>query len=153
MLVFAPLSPADLADWATTGRRDVWGFAATGSFLDAFGLPAHDSEDADLTLLELAGIAGLLAHGVRLVAVCDAPDAVGVEPAEFGCVTAASVAWARVESLFADDDEGAARAASVRTALGAVTIDEAWDADATSDLLRSTELLWHGSTEWEGLSH
>lgn len=152
MLVFAPLAPADLAAWASAGARDISGFAATRSFLDAFDLPAHDSEDADLTLLELAGIAGLLAHGVRLVAVCDT-DAIGVEPAEFGSVAAASVPWSRVESLFADDPAGAERAAAAREALGAVSLDEAWDADATNDLLRSTELLWHGSTEWKRLSH
>ena len=152
MLVFAPLAPADLADWATTGARDLSGFAATRSFLDAFGLPSHDSEDADLTLLELAGIAGLLAHGVRLVAVCDT-EATGVEPADFGAVTAASVPFAHVESLFVDDEAGARKAASARAALGAVSLDRAWDADATNDLLRSTELLWHSSTEWERLSH
>lgn len=152
MLVFVPVSPADLAAWATTGVRDVTGFAATPSFLEAFELPVSDIEDADLTLLEVAAIAGLLEHGVRLVAVCSA-EAIGTEPAEFGAVTASRVRWGSVESLFADDAAGAAAAAEARQALGDTDLDAAWDADATNDLLRSTELLWHGSAEWERLTH
>ncbi len=152
MLVFVPLAPADLADWATSGKRDVTGFAATPVFLETFDLSAHDIEDADLTLLEVAGIAGLLTHGVRLVAVCEA-TAAGAEPAEFGAVVAERVRWSAVESLFTDDEAGAARAASVAEALAGVELDEAWDDDAVTDLLRGTELLWHGSSEWARLSH
>lgn len=151
MLVFVPLAPAELATWATSGTRDVTGFAATPGFLHAFGLGSPTSEDADLTLLEVAGIEGLLAHRVRLVAVCDA-EVDGVEPAEFGAVEASGVAWTAVQSLFGDDEPGAARAAQTREALGAVTLDEAWDAPAVAELLRATELLWHGAGEWERLS-
>lgn len=152
MLVFVPLSPSELSHWATEGVRPVVGFTATAAFLSAFGLSSSDSEDADLTLLEVAGIAALLEHGQRLVAVCDA-DGHGVEPAEFGAVDAGEVAWAAVESLFCDDEAGADRAGAARAALGAVDLEEAWDAEATSELLRSTELLWHGSTEWARLTH
>lgn len=152
MLVFVPLAQTDLADWATTGKRDVSGFAATPVFLESFGLTAPDTEDADLTLLEVAGIAGLLAHGVRLVAVCET-DAAGAEPAEFGAVVAEGVRWSTVESLFADDEDGARRASAARDEIGACTLDEAWESDAVSDLLRGTELLWHGSSEWARLSH
>ena len=151
MLVFVPLSAAELAEWATKGVRDVAGYAATPSFLEAFELPASEIEDADLTLLEVAGVAGLLAHGVRIVAVC-ATDAVGTEPAEFGAVAAAGVRWRRVESLFADDPQGAALAASAREDLGAADLDAAWDADVISEMLRNTELLWHGPTEWQTLA-
>ncbi len=151
MLVFVPLSAAELSEWATTGVRDLAGFAATSSFLEAFDLPASDIEDADLTLLEVAGVAGVMQHGVRIVAVC-ATDAVGAEPAEFGAVTAVGVRWRHVESLFADDSRGAALAASARDALGATTLDTAWEADVISAMLRNTELLWHGATEWEALA-
>ena len=37
--------------------------------------------------------------------------------------------------------------------LAGAGLEEAWEADAVSDLLRGTELLWHSSTEWEPLSH
>ena len=152
MLVFVPLAPAALAEWAGSGSRDVSGFAATPAFLDSFGLSAPDTEDTDLTLLEVAGIAGLLAHGVRLVAVCET-DAAGAQPAEFGAVVAEGVRWKLVDSLFTDDEEGARRAAAARDEIGVCTLDEAWESDAVSDLLRGTELLWHHSSEWAGLSH
>lgn len=152
MLVFVPLAPTELGRWATSGTRDVAGFTATPGFLGAFGLASAASEDADLTLLEVAGVAGLLAHGVRLVAVCDVGGR-PVEPADFGAVEATTVGWGAVQSIFADDEPGAARAAAVREALGAVTLDEAWDAPEVAELLRATELLWHGAGEWERLSH
>lgn len=97
-------------------------------------------------------MAGMLAHGVRLVAVCGT-DAAGAEPAEFGAVVAERVAWSAVESLFADDEAGAAKATAARAAVGDTDLDAAWEADEVSDLLRTTELLWHGSSEWERLSH
>ena len=150
MLVFVPLSASELAEWAGGAPRDVSGFAATPAFLDSFEVSGPDSEDADLTLLEIAGVSGLLAHGQRLVAVCEA-DAEGVEPAEFGSVTAPRVPWASVESLFCDDAAGRERASEARAALSGLLLDEAWDADAAHDLLRGTELLWHGSSEWERL--
>ncbi len=152
MLVFVPLAPTDLADWASTGVRDVTGFAATPAFLESFGLSAPDSEDTDRTLLEVAGVAGLLEHGVRLVAVSEA-DAVGAEPAEFGAVVAGPVRWAAVESLFADDEAGGATATAAAAAVGEADLDQAWESDEVTDLLRTTELLWHGSSEWERLSH
>ncbi len=152
MLVFVPLAPADLADWASTGVRDVTGFAATPLFLEAFGLGGPEGEDTDLTLLEVAGVAGMLAHGVRLVAVCGT-DAAGAEPAEFGAVVAGRVAWSAVESLFAGGEAGAPKGTAARAAVGDTDLDAAWEADEVSDLLRTTELLWHGSSEWERLSH
>ena len=126
MLVFVPLAPADLADWAATGKRTVSGFAATPAFLESCGLSHPDRADADQTLRE---------------------------GAEFGAVVADCVRWKAVESLFVDDEAGAARAASVKDAIGPATLDEAWDCDEVSDLLRGTELLWHGSSEWARLSH
>lgn len=152
MLVFTPLAPADLTLWATAGKADITGFAATPAFLDAFGLGSPDSEDADLTLLELAGVAGLLAHGVRLVAVAEA-NAEPADPAEFGAVTAGRVRWNAVQSLFADDETGTELAGRARAAVEGSTLEQAWDSDEISDLLRGTELLWHGSSEWERLSH
>lgn len=151
MLVFVPLHPTVLEQWASTGVHDVLGFAATPSFLDAFDLVNGESEDADLTLLEIAGVEGLLTQGVRLIAVGDI-DVEGVEPAEFGAVAAQGVPWSRVESLFADDEDGAAAARGVRAALDGSLLPEAWDAEETMDMLRTTELLWHGPTEWQALA-
>ena len=150
MLVFVPLDPRGLAEWARSGRRDVTGFAATAAFLDTFDLTEATSEDADLTLLELAGLEGLLTYGTRLIAVGQF-EAVGIEPAEFGAVAADGVAWTRIESLFADDARGADGAALLLKRVEGRSLEDAWDDDATTELLRTTELLWHGPTEWEGL--
>ena len=152
MLVFVPLAPAELASWALGEPRSGVAYAATPAFLAGFGIASTDDEDADLTLLEIAALAGLLPHGVRLVAVADA-DAHPAEPAELGAVTLDGVGWGRVTSLFSDDADGAALAASVKRDLGEVGLVDAWDADVTGPLLTDAELLWHGSTEWERLSH
>ena len=148
MIVFVPLTPADLRDWATSGRRaGVGGFAATRSFLTAFGLSTADDEDADLTLAEIAGVAALLAHGVRLVAVCEA-DAVAGEPADLGAVSAGEVPWSRVTSLFSEAPEDAARAARVRAGLTSTDLGAVWDDPEIGSLVSETSLLWHGSDEW-----
>lgn len=152
MLVFVPLAPGDLAAWASGTPYSGDAFAATPAFLSAFGLTSPDDEDADLTLLEIAALAGLLRHGVRLVAVADAAGPPAT-PADLGAITIADTRWSQVQSLFADDADGAAQAASVRAELGEVGLTQAWDAEPTASLLADGELLWHGSTEWERLSH
>lgn len=153
MLVFVPLTPADLGAWARSGVRDVAGFTATPAFLEAFGLSTPDDEDAALTLLEVAALAGLSAHGVRLVAVCETDAAAPAEPADFGAVHAASVSWSRVTSIFADDADGAARASAAAAHLRGLDLAAAWETDEAGALLAATDLLWHSSTEWDGLSH
>lgn len=150
MLVFTPLTPDDLAGWASGTARDLTGYAATPGFLEAFELTSPDSEDADLTLLEVAGLAGLLQYGVRIVAVCEA-DADAIEPPEFGAVAASKVAWRQVESLFTDDEPGRDRAEAVASQLGETALEDAWESEAVQDLMRTTELLWHDVTEWDSL--
>ena len=64
-LLFIPLSPAELADWAGGGRLD-WprpGFSATPGLRSAF--ETDDEEDAEHIALLVASVAGKLA-GVRL---------------------------------------------------------------------------------------
>lgn len=153
MLVFVPLIPAALAEWATRGVRDVAGFAATPAFLAAFGLARADDEDADLTLLSIASVDGLLRHGVRLVAVAGVATPTPAEPADFGAVRAAGVPWSAVTSLFADDAPGAATASAVATGLGGADLATAWEHDVVEALVSGTDLLWHGSTEWQRLTH
>lgn len=152
MFVFVPLDRSGLDAWASEGVRAVDGFAATPGFLAAFDVSSADSEDADRTLLEVAGLAGLLRHGERLVAVCEC-RAHAVDPPEFGAVHAGAVPFEQVEALFVDDEHGREAAASLRGQIGAAGLDEAWDAEATHQLLRTTELLWHDVTEWRRLTH
>lgn len=157
MLVFVPLAPADLAAWASGDDRAGRGFAATPGFLRTFGIARGDDEDADLTLLEIAALDGLLHHGVRIVAVCDTTDLTVDDSADaeadFGAVTLPPTGYGRVTSLFTDDADGAALAASVRDQVAGLNLPDAWDAEATRPLLADVDLLWHSSTEWERLSH
>lgn len=92
MLVFVPLAPAELAAWAQGEPRSGVAYAATPAFLAGFGIASADDEDADLTLLEIAALDGLLRHGVRLVAVAHAA-ARGAEPADLGAVALDEVGW------------------------------------------------------------
>lgn len=155
MLMFVPLSPSELVDWARGGSRDVEGFAATPGFRAAFQITDPVAEETELTLLEIGGIDGLIRHGVRLVAVCDvAPTtlaAQGTSGADFGAVTASAVAWTQVRSLFTDDDYGAVRASTMRANLTAVPLADAWDTESVQTLIAETDLLWHGSGEWDRL--
>ncbi len=154
--MFVPLDAGGLAEWVHRGALTAGpGYAATPAFLAAFGLGAPDEEETDLTLLSIASLDGLLRHGVRLVAVAEtsAKAAESAEPAEFGAVRASSLPWRAVTALFADDAEGRSRAATVRSALGGVGLSEAWEMPAVEALLAATDLLWHGSTEWERLTH
>lgn len=148
MLVFVPLSVEELSAWAGGAGGPGSGFAATGAFLEAFGLADPDDPHADLTLLEIAGLAALLRVGARRVAVAQARATRPGEPAEFGAVACGEVPWRAVTSLFADDASGALAADATRAALGEVSLAEAWDDPRVADLLARTELLWHDATEW-----
>lgn len=156
MLMFVPLSRAELAEWATAGPRDVSGYAATQEFLNAFGISDPLAEETELTLLEISALEGLIRHGVRLVAVCDgAPVPSAAEEraaAEFGAVTASSVPWSQVSSIFTDDTESARRASLTGAELGTTTVADVWDLEPVQTLIEETDLLWHGASEWERLS-
>ena len=152
MLVFVPLDRAGLAAWATGRPPQTTGVAATASFLDAFGLPSPDDEDAERTLLAIASLAGLLSHGVRLVAVAEAGRPERDEPADFGAVQVSALPWRAVSALFADEPASADAVAAAASELAGAALPEAWDHPAAEQLLTSCDLLWHGSAEFETLS-
>lgn len=147
MLVFVPLSAADLA--ACAGGSPLAGvraFAATPAFLGAFGLGAPDDEDAERTLLHVAALDALLRCGGRLVAVAEAP-ARDLDN-EFGRVEVGSVAFSAISALFADHADAAGALAHVSRVLGEASLDAAWDNPAHRELMETTDLLWYGPEEW-----
>lgn len=149
MLVFVPLSAAELADWADSGARAAGiGHAVTPALRDAFGFAATDDEDAEHTALHVAGLAGLLAHGVRLVAVAEASGR-PVPDSDFGEVLLGELPWAAVTALFSDD--APEQAAGLAGAVGAADLTGAWDDTRVADFLAEHELLWHGPGEWAAL--
>lgn len=144
--VLVPLADADLAALASGRRLDaVAAYAATRGFLDTFGLDSADDEDAERTLLYLAGLHALQEHGRRLVAVASVPVAGGDE---LGRVTLTSLSFAQVSALFADEPEAAPQVAAVRDAVAGLELGDAWDAAAHQRLLEETDLLWYGPEEW-----
>ncbi|MDQ7993834.1 MAG: hypothetical protein AAGC63_12000 [Propionicimonas sp.] len=144
-LVFLPLSGAELRDWATGGslagqRR---GYAVTPAMAEAFGV--DDPEDAEYAALCIASIAGLLAHGERIVAVAEA--AFTATPDDFGEVSVSTPAWAAVDSLFGEDTD-AAPARATGAAMAGLPLARAWDEPQVQALLADTDLLWYGPAEW-----
>lgn len=150
MLVFIPLTPAQLTWWAEGGSLvPKVAFAVTNSLRKAFGFAAADDEDAEHTVLHIARLAGLLYGGTRLVAVAEA--SARPEPAsEFGEVTVGALPWSVVTALFSDDATDAA--AAMRERLAGRSLATAWDEEEVADFLAGHGLLWHGPGEWRTLS-
>ncbi len=149
MLVFVPLTAAELTAWAESGRhRPPSGYAVTPSLRSSFGFDPADDEDAEHTVLHIAGLASLLRGGRRLVAVVETSGR-PVAGAEFGEVSVGVLGFDAMTALFAD--ESPASAAALAALVGGRTLDVAWDDPAVAEFLADNELLWHGPTEWKSL--
>ncbi|MCE1175407.1 MAG: hypothetical protein LWW77_12505 [Propionibacteriales bacterium] len=149
-LVFVPVTPQLLADWAggAAMRPGLPGIAATDELCEAFGVT--DAEEAERVALLVASVAGLTAHGVRLVAVVSAtaePRA-GGDP-DFGEVSLPATSYHSVSAIFADEPRAAVAAAA---AVAGLPLAEAWEHPAVTALLSDVDLLWHGAGEWEALT-
>lgn len=144
-LVFVPVAAAELAAWAESGTLPGAraGYAVTPALTEAFGV--SDPEDAEYTALSVAGIAALLAHGRRIVAVAEAATTPTGD--DFGEVAISDLPWAAVTSLFGEDVDPAPAVAVARAVEG-MTLAEAWDLPAVGSLLADTDLLWYGPAEW-----
>jgi len=150
MLLFIPLDAGELAAWTRNGTHHPRAaFAVTGSLRAAFGFGDGDDEDAEHTVLHIAGLDSLLRTGRRLVAVVDG-SAEPVPGAEFGDVRAGELPWAGVTALFADSAPGAAGAVQPR--LTGRSLEQAWEDPVVEEFLQGHELLWHGPSEWDTLT-
>ncbi len=146
MLVFVPLTTAELQAWAESGRhRPAAAHAVTEAFVAAFGFTPADGEDAEHTVLHIAGLAALLRDGRRLVAVAEAA-ATPVGGAEFGDVRVGELGFPAVTALFADSAPEAT--GELSALVGNRAIEAAWDDPEVADFLSDNELSWHGPTEW-----
>ncbi|MGC4151553.1 MAG: hypothetical protein QM628_00550 [Propionicimonas sp.] len=148
-LVFLPLSSGQLRTWAAAGilPGSYTGYAVTPAMLEAFGVT--DPEDAEYTALSIASVAGLLAHGERVVAVLG----ISVQPGddEFGAVEVSTPSYPQVTALFGEDTDPAQAHAAAITVQG-LTLDQAWETAAVRALLYERDLLWYGPAEWESLA-
>lgn len=147
-LVFLPLSAGQLRSWAAGGTLPGShpGYAATPTMCAVFGIT--DPEDADYTALSIASIAGLLAHGERVVAVLGVSPPSGAD--EFGAVAVVDPSYAHVTALFGEDPDPAP-ARAVAAAVQGMTLEQAWEAPAVQALLGERDLLWYGPAEVDAL--
>ena len=148
-LVFIPVGADELgmlAGQVPVANRDA--YTVTPELLEELGYDSADSEDAEYAALVLASVAGLAAHGVRLVVVAEVDRALvsaGTDPANghvvlSGCPTSAMTAW------FADEP-GADIADAAAIARG-LTIDQAWEQPQVQEMLASHDLLWNDVVEY-----
>lgn len=151
MLIFRPLSVEELRALGTGEELTVqFAFGATPEFLRAFGLDDAADEDAERTLLYLAGLAALIRHGRRLVAVAEAPaQGLGNEYGVVSCTR--GVRMADVSALFAEDP-ASQRLADVTRAALAHGVEDSWGHPAHEALLANADLLWFGPEEWAVLT-
>lgn len=150
VLVFCPVSHEELATLASGGAiHDVEAYAATSNFLQTFGLTERDAEDAERTAAYLAGLAGLLRTGSRVVVVAE--TSTKGASTSLGEVIVPTLTFEAVSALFADDAGSADAVAKARASLDGLTVSEAWDDLAHEALLARVDLLWYGPDEWESL--
>lgn len=148
-LVCIPLTSDQLRSWATSGelRGPITGYADTTGLREAFAVT--DAEEAERIAVLVASIAGLTHCGRRLVAVVEIEPAESGEAVEFGEVMMSNLAYGRVQALFADEPGLNLSVATV--AAEGLSLEQAWDAPAVTELLSSADLLWHGPAEWQSL--
>ena len=147
-LVFVPAGP-DQARSLVAGDvlTDVAAFSVTDDMLDTVGLTRADDEDAERACLLLASIAGLAAHGVRLVLVADVATAVPGGPDQHnGGVTVARLSLSQVESFFTDAQDNPLVVTGAAACSGQ-SLDDAWELEPVQALLRGADPLWNAAEE------
>lgn len=148
-LVFIPIAADELSVLAgepPMGARPA--YTVTPELLTELEYTEAESEDAEYAALVLASVAGLAAHGVRLVVVAEVDPSL-IRPSEdpgngevwlTACPPTAMTAW------FAEEP-GVEYADAAAMAQG-LTIDQAWDLPQIQELLREHELLWNDVVEY-----
>jgi hypothetical protein len=149
-VVLVPVSTEQLSAVKTAPLAGpVTGFAVTAALCDTFGLGVADDEEADRTVLLLAGLKALMAYGRRLAVVVESSAVDDGDP--LGEVTVPGVSWRDVSAIFADAPEAAVAAAATVTAVAGLDLDEAWDTEAAHVLMAEHDLLWYGPEEVDGV--
>ena len=148
-LVFIPIAADELGvllgDPAVEDRP---AYTVTPELLEELGYTEAESEDAEYAALVLASVAGLAAHGVRLVVVAEVDPALvgpGEDP-DNGQIVLTSCPASAIAAWFADEPgTDVADAAAISKGL---TIDQAWDLPQVQALLQEHDLLWNDVVEY-----
>lgn len=153
-MVFLPVAGSEAAALragADLGARA--GCAATRSLLAALGADTSD-EEADFAALSNAGVLAVVldTDPHRLVLAADVADAqVRDGQAATGAVEVIGLAWAQVQSLFADEPDAAEAVAAARRAVGGLGLADALVTPAVEDLNHGFDLLWYSVAELDSV--
>lgn len=157
-LVAIPLSRGQVGELIRSASLSgpLQGFIANEALVATFALVESDNEQAEFATLQIASIAGLAAHGVRVVLIANVPKAEIPVPEDLleahnGAVqlTGLSARW--VESFFTEDPN--VDPAPAARACAGLDLDAAWEVAEVQELLGQTDLLWHSSAELGLISH
>lgn len=153
-MVFLPVAGSEaeaLRAGADLGPRH--GCAATGSLLGALGADTS-AEEADFAALSNAGVLAVVisADPRRLVLAADVADAqVRDRQTSTGEVGVTGLAWAQVQSLFADEPDAVEAVTAARRAVGVAELVEALATPAVEDLIHRHDLLWFSVAELDSI--
>lgn len=150
-LVFIPIASDELSVFV--GRPavvDRTAYTVTPELLAELGYGQDDLEDAEHAAMVLASVAGLSAHGERVVVVAEVePDRVlpGIDPDNgqvilTQCPPSAMIAWFT--------EEPGVDTADAAAAAKGLTIDQAWAQPQVQQLLEHHDLLWNDKVEYQG---
>ncbi len=149
-LVFIPISSAELGVFA--GRPpivDRTAYTATPQLLAELEYTEDQMEDAEHAAMVLASVAGLSAHGERVVVVAEVDSSLikpGVDP-DNGQVVLAQCPPSAMISWFAEEPGvDVSDAAAIAKGL---TIDQAWAQPQVQALLENHDLLWNDKVEYQ----
>ena len=150
-LVFIPIASSELGVFA--GRPPVvdrTAYTVTPELLAELEYDEEQMEDAEHAAMVLASVAGLSAHGERIVVVAEVDEGQlekGVDPAN-GQVVLRQCAPSAMISWFAEEPGvDVADAAAIAKGL---TIDQAWGQPQVQELLENHDLLWNDKVEYQG---
>jgi len=154
VLVLAPVDVATAARLAQGQTVDgpLRVFCPNEALAATFGLAQAIQDEVEFAALQVAQVAGLARHGLRLVLTAlVAPQSVlGEDPdeAENGGVSLASLPAQAVEAFFCADD--ATAEAALAAGVAGLDVDAAWVVPGVADLLADAPLAWHDVTELDG---
>lgn len=123
-------------------------YTVTPELLVELGYEESASEDAEYAALVLASVAGLTAHGVRIVVVAEVDPSLlrkGEDPGN-GQVEILDLPAASITAWF--EDEPGTDVTDAAAISHDLTIDQVWEMNEVQDLLNNHDLLWNDVVEF-----
>lgn len=123
-------------------------YTVTPQLLDELGYEESAAEDAEYAALILASVAGLAAHGSRIVVVAEVDVAFlaeGDDPGN-GQVSLTGLPLPAITAWF--EDEPGTDVTDAAAISSGLTIDQVWETAEVQELLTNHDLLWNDVVEY-----